>query len=301
MRQFLSLAPLEGVIIVGYASALHNEVPFHVPSKNASALSETLLQSREDLTGWQDETSCSSDDELPHVKLSSAMANQGSQAGGLIHAENALTLKPLLTSAEQRGSDQLPPLPPTLARETGTSDHLPVLPSRQCPPCPGSPTQPPLPPSSRSSVDGRSSMSSYMSAQATSIFSDTQSSDWVTALSSFTAASRSSLDGSSSRRGSTDGRSSFEGRPPLHGLPFKRVELGYNSSTSAASQLVQAGLLDGQCPGCGSMNECCCKVSILRKFWLLLCTCIILHIIFLGCLRQYHAYDHKGRLQQLAS
>ena len=217
------------------------------------------------------------------------MANQNSQAGGLIHAENALTLKPLLTSVEQQGSDQLPPLPPNLARETGTSDYLPVLPSRQCPPCPGSPTQPPLPSSSRSSVDGRSSMSSYMSAQATSIFSETQSSDWVTALSSLTTASRSSLDGSS-RRGSTDGRSSFEGRPPLHGMPFKRVEVGYNSSTSAASKLVQTGLLAGQCPGCGSMNECCCKVSIQRKLWLLLCPCIHVLIIFLGCLRQCHAF-----------
>ena len=58
------------------------------------------LPCREDLTGWRDEASYSSDDEIPHVQLSSALAAQ-SPAGVTVMAENALTLKPLLTSAEQ--------------------------------------------------------------------------------------------------------------------------------------------------------------------------------------------------------
>ena len=103
------------------------------------------LPCREDLTGWRDEASYSSDDEIPHVQLSSALAAQ-SPAGVTVMAENALTLKPLLTPAEQAPLGALPPLLPTLA-ETGS-------PERPCK-CPGSPTEPPLPPSSRSSADGR--------------------------------------------------------------------------------------------------------------------------------------------------
>ena len=61
-------------------------------------------------------------------------------------AENALTLKPLLTPEEQAPLGALPPLLPTLAK-TGELEW-----PREGP---GSPTEPPLPPSSRSSADGR--------------------------------------------------------------------------------------------------------------------------------------------------
>ena len=228
--------------------------------------SKPALRCREDLTGWQDEASCSSDDETPQARLSSALSGQVAQ---VLQAENALSLKPLLASAERRNSGQLPPLFPSMGRQGSESEFLPKLPGGFCPPCPGSPTEPPLPPSTRSSVDGRSSMSSYRSVQAGSVFSrassDCQSTDWETALSSTTGYtvlnSRSSLDGCSSRRGSTDGRPSLDGRPPLPGLHMKRADTADSSIMSAVPESSQTGLLEGQCPGCGSLSECCCKVG----------------------------------------
>ena len=215
------------------------------------------------MTGWQDEASCSSDDEVPQPHLSSVLSGQAAQ---VLQAENALSLKPLLTSVERRGSGQLPPLPPKLGRLASEPELLAELPGGLCQRCPGSPTEPPLPPSTRSSVDG--SISSYRSVQASSIFSrassDGQSTDWLTALSGTTAytnCSRSSLDGCSSRRGSTDGRPSFEGRPSLPGLSLKRADTADGSINSTAPESVQTGLLEGQCPGCGSLSECCCKVG----------------------------------------
>ena len=221
---------------------------------------------REDLTGWQDEASCSSDDEIAQPRLPSALSGQAAQ---VVQAGNALSLKPLLTSVERRNSGHLPPLPPSLGRQASEPELLPELPSGFCPPCLGSPTAPPLPPSTRSSVDGRSSLSSYRSVQAGSVFShassDGQDTDWATALSSTTAYtilnSRSSLDGCSSRRCSTDGRPSFEGRLPLPGLLLKRTDTADSSVTSTAPEPVQTGVLEGQCPGCGSLSECCCKVG----------------------------------------
>ena len=230
---------------------------------------EYALCCREDLTGWQDEASCSSDDELPQPRLSGALSGQAAQ---VLQAENALSLKPLLMPVERRSSGQLPPLPPSLGRLASEPEVPPELPSGSCPPCPGSPTEPPLPPSTRSSVDGRSSLSSYRSVQADSVFSrassDGQSTDWATALSGTTACtsySRSSLDGYSSRRGSTDGRPSFEGRPPLSGLALKRADTADSSILSTAPDPIQTGVLEGQCPGCGSLSECCCKVGARRS------------------------------------
>lgn len=222
------------------------------------------------MTGWQDEASCSSDDETPQARPPSALSGQAAQ---VLQAENALSLKPLLASAERRNSGHLPPLPPSLGRQASVPEFMPELPGGFCPPCPGSPTEPPLPPSTRSSVDGRSSMSSYRSVQAGSVFSrassDGQDTDWATALSSSTGFlnSRSSLDGFSSRRCSTDGRPSFEGRPPLPGLLLKRVDTADSSVLSTAVEPIQTGVLAGQCPGCGSLSECCCKVGARTMMW----------------------------------
>lgn len=221
---------------------------------------------REDLTGWRDEASCSSDDEIPHVKLSSPLPSEGS-AGNLLQAENALSLKPLLTSAARGNApNQLPPLPHALAKQAGDLDFL-----RPACPCPGSPTEPPLPPSTRSSVDDRSSMCSYRSAVAESMASrassDAHAVDWAAAESSIRGGTpqhgRSSLDGISVVRRSTDGRSSFEGRPPLPGQPARRAEVAEALRAAAcAAEPMQSSLLEGQCSGCGSMTACCCKVRL---------------------------------------
>ena len=232
---------------------------------------------REDLTGWQDETSCSSDDEIPHVRLSSALAEHAASAaaGGLMQAENALSLKPLLTSGDRTGSERLPP---ALACEASATSECPPGHAGQCAPCPGSPREPPLPPSSCSSADGRSSMSSYCSARASSVFSrascDEEIVDWATATSGTTMQySRSSLDGPSSRRRSSDGwsyfegRASFEGRPSFEGkppLPMKRADTVESiSSIPTVIKVPETDVMDGQCPGCGSMTVCCCKVTLL--------------------------------------
>ena len=90
-------------------------------------------------------------------------------------AENALTLKPLLTPAEQAPLGALPPLLPTLAK-TGK----PEWPREG----PGSPTEPPLPPSSRSSADGRCGTCQlrYLSLRVLNERADCRFLRWVTLL-----------------------------------------------------------------------------------------------------------------------
>ena len=64
------------------------------------------------------------------------------------------------------------------------------------------------------------------------------------------------------------GRPSLEGRPPLPGQLLRRANTAESTvsvvniaSTPAQEEPAQAGIADGQCPGCGSMSSCCCNVG----------------------------------------
>ena len=67
---------------------------------------------------------------------------------------------------------------------------------------------------------------------------------------------------------SCQGRPSLEGRPPLPGQLLRRANTAESAASAADStntlaqhEPVQAGIMDGQCPGCGLLSGCCCKVG----------------------------------------
>ena len=65
-----------------------------------------------------------------------------------------------------------------------------------------------------------------------------------------------------------EGRPSLEGRPPLPGQQLRRAHPAestapeaYSASAPAQEEPAEAGIADGQCPGCGLLSGCCCKVG----------------------------------------
>ena len=66
-----------------------------------------------------------------------------------------------------------------------------------------------------------------------------------------------------------EGRPSLDGRPPLPGQQLRRVIPAEsavpeaNSARASAQEApAEAGIADGQCPGCGLLSGCCCKVGL---------------------------------------